>query len=112
MGELFKARSERGASVDEWVLVGGELKLRMRLLVAQVPEAQKKGRAPSRARLALVGYNVYVTNAPEEMLSLRDAVVLARARWQIGREADSGNGLAKTRSRDPVPIVEEPRQGG
>ena len=37
----------------------------------------------SRARLALADWTVFLTNAPVDLLSLSDALVLGRARWQI-----------------------------
>ncbi|MDQ3834897.1 MAG: IS4 family transposase [Actinomycetota bacterium] len=94
--ELASLLRASEGSVDQWVLMGAHHKLRLRVLAERVPEAvvevrkreirregQKKGRTPSKARLALCEYNVYVTNVPEEKLSFTEALVLARARWQI-----------------------------
>lgn len=112
-----------GPIADRWVLLGGQHKVRMRMLAAKVPasvlgerrrkvrrEAQKKGRAPSKARLALVDYNVYVTNVPEKMLNLQEALVLARARWQIEilfRLWKSHGKVDRWRSRDVWRILTE-----
>jgi hypothetical protein len=45
--------------------------------------ARDRGRAVSAAQLALCAWTVFVTNAPADRLTLREALVLARARWQI-----------------------------
>jgi Transposase DDE domain len=45
--------------------------------------ARKKGQAVSRERLALCDWTVLITNVPPALLTLREALVLARARWQI-----------------------------
>jgi Transposase DDE domain len=82
--------------VDVWVRVGTRWRVRLRLLAWRVPpavaalrrrrlekRAQKSGRPVSAAQAALASWNVVVTNAPEEQLSLREACVLARLRWQV-----------------------------
>lgn len=46
-------------------------------------EAKRKGQTPSKARLALADWTIYATNAPGELLSLEEALVLGRVRWQI-----------------------------
>jgi hypothetical protein len=85
--------------VAEWegpVLVGQDGRLPARLLVARVPQevaderrcqiraaAKEKGRAPAKAALSLADWNVLITNAPPEKLSLEEAMVVMRLRWQI-----------------------------
>jgi hypothetical protein len=82
--------------VDTWVQVGSRWRLRLQLLAWRVPaavaarrrqrlqrRAQKSGRPVSPAQEALADWNVLVTNLPEERLSLREACVLARLRWQV-----------------------------
>lgn len=89
-------RGQRGSTVDEWVEVGAEARLRVRLLAERVPEAvarkrqerlrrraSKKGRAVSADGLELCRWNVLITNIPEQRLSLREAQVLRRVRWQV-----------------------------
>lgn len=46
-------------------------------------QAKAKGRIPSKRRLALAGWNLYATNIQAEKLSVKEAMVLARVRWQI-----------------------------
>lgn len=84
------------ATVDEWVLLGARHKLPARLLAVKVPkevvdqrrrrlreEGKRRGRAPSALQLALAAWTLLVTNVPKERLSVKEALVLARARWQI-----------------------------
>lgn len=82
--------------IDVSVRCGQKVQLRARLLAIRVPEAvanerrrklhaeaKREGRTPSQRTLALAGWTVLLTTAPDELLSLEDALVLARARWQI-----------------------------
>lgn len=86
--------------LDVPVHVGAEQRLPCRLIAVRVPPAvaaqrrkrlvekqRKKGRRKSKQmrpdRLALLDWNVYLTNVPVEMLSLVEALVLARCRWQM-----------------------------
>lgn len=46
-------------------------------------QARQHGQPVSRERLALAEWTVYVTNVPETQLSLDEAWVLTRVRWQI-----------------------------
>lgn len=82
--------------VDVWVQVGVRHRVRLRLLAWRVPEevaqvrrqrlqqrAQKSGRPVSAAQEALAGWMVLVTNLGADRLSLWEACVLARLRWQV-----------------------------
>ena len=84
------------AEVDLPVQVGAAERLPCRLLAQRVPQevadqrrrrlkaaARKKGQAVSQERLALCGWTVFITNVPPAVLTVREALVLARARWQI-----------------------------
>lgn len=77
------------------VLVG-QLRLPMRLLLSPLPPeqaykrravlqrtAQKHGKAVDHRQFLLAGYDVLLTNAPAELLSLQEALVLLHLRWQI-----------------------------
>ena len=46
-------------------------------------EARRKGQTPSQQKLALADWTILVTNAPVDKLSLCEAMVLMRVRWQI-----------------------------
>jgi hypothetical protein len=84
------------AQIDLPVELGTQKRLPARLLAIRVPQevadqrrrrlyedARSRGQPVSKARLALVDWTILVTNVPVELLSLREALVLARARWQI-----------------------------
>ncbi len=45
--------------------------------------ARRRGRTPRAASLAWCDWTIVVTNAPAALLSVREALVLLRARWQI-----------------------------
>lgn len=83
-------------TVEVAVRLGVSERLAARLLAVRVPQevadqrrrrlqedARKKGQAVSQERLALCAWTVLVTNVPPERLTVREALVLARARWQI-----------------------------
>lgn len=78
------------------VTLGVEARVGARLLAVRVPrrvaaarrekiraEAKRGGAPPSATKLALAGWTLLVTNAPPDVLAIREALVLARARWQI-----------------------------
>ena len=84
------------AQVDLPIALGARQRLPARLLAVRVPQevanerrrrlrasARDRGRTPSAARLAWCDWTILVTNVPAEMLTVREALVLARARWQI-----------------------------
>jgi Transposase DDE domain len=56
---------------------------RRRKLRAQVRRKEGKGAVPSAERLARCDWAILITNVPEELLSIEEAQVLYRARWQI-----------------------------
>jgi Transposase DDE domain len=115
LGALLAARS--ADRLDEWVALGGQQRLRCRLLAIRAPaavaakrrrrlaaQAAKHGRRASAAGLALCDWTVFVCNAPGWLLSLQEAWVLYRVRWQVellfklwkshGRVAESRSGQA------------------
>jgi hypothetical protein len=84
------------AQVDLPVTLGARQRLSARLLAVRVPQevadqrrrrlratARDRGRTPSAARLAWCEWTILVTNVPAAKLTVREALVLARARWQI-----------------------------
>jgi hypothetical protein len=106
--------------VDRWVLVGAS-RLRLRLLAAVVPaavaaerrrklhaEARRKGQAVSRQRLALADWTVLVTTASAAQLTLEEALVLLRVRWQVEllfKLWKQHGGLDQWRSQQPWRIL-------
>lgn len=94
IGHLLRKQS--GGCADLPVRLGAGQKLPCRLLALRVPptvaearrrklhyEAKRKWQPVSQARLQLSDWNLFVTNVPAEQLTLDEAVVLVRARWQI-----------------------------
>lgn len=99
-GELLVLTSwlkQRGPLVDERVLLGAKHKVACRLIAWRLPEEvanrrrqkliekrRKKGKsAPTKERLARCDWGLLVTNIPAEKLSMDEARVLYRSRWQI-----------------------------
>jgi hypothetical protein len=87
---------QRGDWVEMEVRVGAKHRLRARLLAIRVPlevgeerrrrlkeQARSKGQKVSQARLSVVDWTFFITNVPAEQLSLEEALVLARVRWQM-----------------------------
>jgi len=88
--------AKEGDVIDLPVTLGVTQRLPVRLLAVRVPQevadqrrrklraaAREKGQAVSERRLALAGWTILITNASPEELSVAEAVVVARARWQI-----------------------------
>jgi hypothetical protein len=111
------------AQVDLPILLGAERHLPARLLALRVPQevadqrrrrlraqARDRGRTPSATSLAWCAWTVFVTNVPADLLSLREALVLARARWQIEllfKLWKSHGQIDASRSRKPWRVLSE-----
>jgi hypothetical protein len=78
------------------VWVGRGRRLRARLMVKRVPQevadqrrrrirksARDKGHNPSAVALALAAWTILITNIPAEMVSLEEALIVVKVRWQI-----------------------------
>ncbi len=46
-------------------------------------EIRSRGKTVSKERLKLAGWNIYVTNVPEKILTAEQVLLMARVRWQI-----------------------------
>jgi hypothetical protein len=90
------AKAEQADQVDIPIKLGARKGLPARLLGQRVPqavaeerrrkhraEAKRAGHTPSQRLLALADWSFFVTNVPPEQLSLEEAIVIARLRWQI-----------------------------
>lgn len=110
-----------GPVVDRTALIGAGRKMACRLMAWRVPSEvanrrrqkliaaawKKEGRVPGADRLAWCDWTILVTNVPEAMISVNEAAVLYRARWQIellfkrwkslGLVADLGGGSLERR---------------
>ena len=82
--------------VDRPVRLGATHQVAARLLAVRVPqavaderrrrlwaEARKQGQMVSQRRLRWADWTILVTNAPATLLTVAEALVLYRARWQI-----------------------------
>lgn len=87
---------QQSASVDRPILLGAHHRLPARLLAVRLPQeqvnqrrrrlrqrAREKGETPSATSLAWADWFIVVTTVPPGCLSLREALVLLRARWQV-----------------------------
>lgn len=83
-------------SLDMPIRLGAREKLRCRLVAVRVAqevadqrrrrlreEAKRRGRQPNAIQMALCDWTIFVTNVPSELLSVKEALTLGRARWQI-----------------------------
>jgi hypothetical protein len=89
-------RQRASTDLDTPLFLGTPHGISIRLFALRVPdavaaerrrrlreEAKRKGQQVSAHRLALAEWTLLVTNAPKEVLAFEEALVLARARWQI-----------------------------
>ena len=95
--ELYEFLQSQDANcIDVNIRLGKTEELECRLLAVRVPKEianqrrrqlrsrlKQKGKTPSKRQLQMANWTVFATNAPEELLSLEDAIVLMRLRWQI-----------------------------
>ena len=92
--KLLKKRCQDELDMD--ILLGAKEKVPCRLLAVRVPDtvaklrrskliskARREGRKVSKKTLELTKWTVICGNIPKELLSLHEAIVLMRARWQI-----------------------------
>ncbi len=88
--------AQTSAMVDLPVRLGQHGTLPCRLLAVRVPQevvdqrrrrlyvnARRRGSSPSTASLALAAWTILITNVPVAMLTVHEALVVARTRWQI-----------------------------
>lgn len=82
--------------VDLPIRLGRSQRLPSRVIAVHVPQevanerrrklrraAQREGRTPRQATLALAAWAVFVTDLPADQLAVEEALALGRARWQI-----------------------------
>jgi len=94
--EVLDLLNQAGATLDLPVLLGAQERLRVRLVAVRVPqevadqrrrrlhaEFRDRGKTPSARLLALAAWTTFITTVPPAQLSVAEALVLLRARWQI-----------------------------
>lgn len=93
---LALLQAQQSSTVDLPIRLGTRHRLPARLLAVHLPpaladqrryrlrqRAREKGTTPSATNLAWCDWFIVVTNVPPSHLSLREALVLLRARWQV-----------------------------
>lgn len=116
-------RKAEGSYLERRVHVFHKEKLELRLLAVRVPDevaqqrreqvradAKRRGRPVSQKKLELCAWNILVTNAPPELISVREGWELRRVRWQIElvfRVFKSGGGLERTQARTVWRVLTE-----
>ncbi len=89
-------RAQKGERIDVQIKLGQQEQVACRLIAVRVSQAvaderrrrwrdkaRRNCRAIKKETLALADWTILVTNVEGEKLSLEEALVLARARWQI-----------------------------
>jgi hypothetical protein len=116
-------RRAKGWHRQRQVYLFHEQKVTLRLLAVRVPEkeaeerrervrqeAKERGRQVSQKKLELCEWNILVTNAPAELLSVNNAWEVRRVRWQIElvfKLFKSEGGIDRTRSTNPWRVLSE-----
>jgi len=93
---LKTLRDAQGRDLDMDVRLGAKEQLHCRLIVRRVPadvarkrrerlreKAERRHEPVSESALSLADWTIVVTNVPRDLLSVEEAVALARMRWQI-----------------------------
>jgi hypothetical protein len=107
--------------VEMTVQLSAQHRLRCRLLAERVPHevsaqrrrklqitSWKQGKTPSQKQLEMCDWTILVTNVPAELLSLREAQVVRRVRWQIEllfKVWKSHGRIDESRSSNPLRIL-------
>ncbi len=94
LGTMLKNASDQPFEME--VLLGAKEKLPCRLICLPLPQevadrrrqkakekARQQGKTLSKAYLALLDWLIFVTNVPQQMLSIEHVALLYRVRWQI-----------------------------
>ena len=114
-------RTHAQPTLDWDVRIGQTQQLAVRLLATQVPqevadqrrrrlraEARHKGRTVSPVRLALADWTIGITTVPRAQLTVAEALVLLRTRWQVEllfKLWKSQGRVDKSRSQQPWRIL-------
>lgn len=116
-------RTQATATVDVAVTVGVRQRVPCRLLAVPVPEdvaaqrreriqkeARDKGRRVRPERLVLCGWTIIVTTLEANQLSVREALVLLKLRWQIellNKLWKSHGAVDQSRGQRPARVLAE-----
>ncbi len=119
LADLMSKQKHNQLDMD--ILLGANHRLPARLIAVRVPQevadqrrrklkkqARDKGKTVSKARLALAEWTMFVTNTPDNLLSVPETLVLGRMRWQIEllfKLWKSHGQIDKSRSQNPWRIL-------
>jgi hypothetical protein len=95
-GIVKAMRQHNIRQIEETVFIGKDQELRVRLFIYLLPEAvynermrkansaaKSKGRQISKEYKARAGLNLFITSAPEELISIETAWQIYTLRWQV-----------------------------
>ena len=95
-GIVKAMRQHNIRQIEETVFIGKDQELRVRLFIYLLPEAvynermrkanlsaKNKGRQLSKEYKARAGLNLFITSAPEELISIETAWQIYTLRWQV-----------------------------
>ena len=113
-------RTESRRLVDKWLYLGAGNRVAVRLIAARMPEAvvnerrrkarrhaQKRGYTPSQAHLALLAWNLFLTNVPETVWTAATVCKAYCLRWQAelvfkSWKSDLHLATLSTRTQEPT----------
>jgi hypothetical protein len=95
--DLLSFLRQQEESAGEYAIeLGVNQRIQCRMVYVKLPQeivdqrrrkakdkARKRGATPSKEQIALLAWNIFLTNAPVAMLSLRQILVCYSLRWQI-----------------------------
>lgn len=94
--DFLRQQSKSVGMIDTQVYLGQQQKLACRFIAWRIPDKiaaerrrklrkthRKKGKTPSQDALAACDWNMLVTDLSQDKLSIAEAIVLYRSRWQI-----------------------------
>ena len=116
--DVVKVLQAAGDSdIDRGVKLGSQERVPCRLIARRVPadvaavrrkrlldKSRRRGDKASELALALCDWTILLTNVPRERLTVEEAIVLGRMRWQIElifKLWKSGGGIAEWRTSNP-----------
>src|SRR5215510_11357691 len=113
-------RTESRCLVDKWLYLGAGSRVAVRLVAARLPEAivnerrrkarrhaQKRGYTASQAHLALLAWNLFLTNVPETVWTAATVCKAYSFRWQAelvfkSWKSDLHLATLSTRTQEPT----------
>ena len=114
-------KSHTTNTFETHITIGKKTRLKARLVAQKLSEqetqkrrrdikcrAKRKNATPSKARLQLAGWNIYITNIGADLLTPEQITVIARIRWQIELMFKCFKSIGKvhtSRSKKPYRIL-------